>query len=532
VTAGARQGDTVVAVDVGSTSARAGIVDRAGRLLGTGVRPFAVHRPAAHHAEHASDGIWAAVGGAVRAALSAAGAQPIDVAGLAFDATCSLVMLDGAGRPATVSTTGEDRWNVVMWADHHAVAEAAEITATGHRVLDYVGGVMSPEMELPKLLWLKRHLPEAWQRYALALDLADFLTWKATGRVAASACTVTCKWTYLNHEPIGWQRDLFAQIGLADLPVRGGLPDAAMPVGAAAGPLTAAAAADLGLTERCVVGVGLIDAHAGGVGLLGHLSEADFDQTIAMIAGTSTCHMAVSREPRRIPGVWGPYFGAMLPGLWLNEAGQSASGALLDHILDWHAEGRGLGSARHQRVLARLQELRAAEGPDVAGELHVLPDFHGNRSPLADPFATGAISGLTLDSSFDSLARLYYASAIAIALGTRHILDAMNDKGYGVRTLCLTGGHVANPLLVKLYADATGCRVVIPKEEDSVLLGTAIVAAAASNLQPSFGDAARAMIHPGRTIEPDRDTAAFFARRYRQFLMMHEHRRTLKAIVV
>ena len=520
----------VVAVDIGSTSARAGVFDEHGTRLARGEHGFATQRPVKDHAEHSSAEIWRAVCAATREAVRSAGVTPDAVAGLAFDATCSLVMLDRNGRPVTVSTTGDDAWNVVMWADHRALAEADEITATKHRVLDYVGGVMSPEMELPKLLWLKLHLPKAWPRYALALDLADFLTWKTTGRVAASACTLTCKWTYLNHEANGWQRDLFAQIGLADLPERGGLPKAAMPIGALAGPLTAAAAAELGLTERCVVGVGLIDAHAGGVGLLGHLGDAEFDRTIAMIAGTSTCHMAVSREPRNIPGVWGPYFGAMLPGLWLNEGGQSASGALLDHILDWHAEGRGLGAGRHQKVFARLQELLAKEGPGLAGALHVLPDFHGNRSPLADPLATGAISGLTLDSSFDSLACLYYATAVGIALGTRHIIDAMNARGYDIGTLYLTGGHVANPLLVKLYADATGCRVMIPGEEDSVLLGTAIVAAAAAGVHDSIGDAARAMIHPGRTIEPTAGTADLFARRYRQFLLMHEHQRALKAI--
>ncbi len=143
--------------------------------------------------------------------------------GLAFDATCSLAMFDASGRPVTVSTTGRDEWNVVMWADHRAVAEAEEITATRHRVLDYVGGTMSPEMELPKLLWLKRNFPEAWARYGLALDLADFLSWQASGKLAVSACTVTCKWTYLNHEEQGWQKDLFDQIGLADLPSEGQL---------------------------------------------------------------------------------------------------------------------------------------------------------------------------------------------------------------------------------------------------------------------------------------------------------------------
>jgi ribulose kinase len=231
-----------------------------------------------------------------------------------------------------------------------------------------------------------------------------------------------------------------------------------------------------------------------------------------------------------VPGVWGPYFGAMLPGLWLNEGGQSASGALLDHILDWHAEGRALGPQRHQRVLERLQQLLAERGPAFAGDLQVLPDFHGNRSPLADPTARGVISGLTIDSSFDSLAKLYYATAIGIALGTRHIVDALNQKGYDIRTLHLTGGHVANPMLVRLYADATGCRVSIPKEEDSVLLGTAAVAATAAGLCGSLNDAARAMIREGRSIEPSAATAAFFDRQYKRFLLMQDQQRALRAV--
>jgi FGGY-family pentulose kinase len=519
----------VIAVDVGSTSARAGVFDASGNRLARAEHGFAIGRPQQDHAEHKSDEIWRAVCEAVRQAMTTAAIAPESVAGLAFDATCSLAMFDASGAPVTVSTTGDDAWNVVMWADHRAVTEAEEITATKHRVLDYVGGVMSPEMELPKLLWLKRHLPNAWARYGLALDLADFLTWKASGQIAPSACTLTCKWTYLNHEKEGWQHDLLQKIGLGDLQLRAGLPRA-MPIGTPAGNLTPQAAQQLGLTARCVVGVGLIDAHAGGVGLLGALAPDAFDSHVAMIAGTSTCHMAASREPRQIKGVWGPYFGAMLPGLWLNEAGQSASGALLDHILDLHAEGRNLGPQRHARVLARLQELLAEQGPALAGDLQVIPDFHGNRSPLANPSATGAISGLTLDSSFDSLARLYYATAISIALGTRHILDALGRSGYAIRTIHLTGGHIANPLLVSLYADATGREVSIPKEEDSVLLGTAAVAATAAGLHPSLSDAARAMIGPGRTIKPIAASASLFEWQYRRFLLMLEQQDALRAI--
>ena len=118
-------------------------------------------------------------------------------------------------------------------------------------------------------------------------------------------------------------------------------------------------------------------------------------------------------------------------------------------------------------------ELRAAEGLDLAGRLHVLPDFHGNRSPLADPHALGVISGLTLDASFDSLCRLYWRTCVAIALGVRHILETLNASGFVIDTLHVTGGHTKNPLLMELYADAIGCTVVEPLADEAVLTGTA-----------------------------------------------------------
>src|SRR4030095_3282947 len=223
-----------------------------GRRLARASHSFAVAHPLPDHAEHSSDDTRRAVRGATHAVVQSAGVAAQRVVGLAFDATCSLTLHDAGGRPATASTTGSEKWDVVVWADHRAIAEAAEITATGHRALRYVGGTMSPEMELPKLLWLKRHLPDAWQRYDLALDLADFLTWRASGRIAVSACTITCKWTYLNHEDPGWQSGLLDVIGLSDLPVRAHLPQRPFPIGSVAGNLTADAVAELGLTERCV----------------------------------------------------------------------------------------------------------------------------------------------------------------------------------------------------------------------------------------------------------------------------------------
>src|SRR5438094_545593 len=122
-------------VDVGTGSARAGLFDASGTLLGMGTHPIRIFRPEEDFVEHSSDDIWRACGVAVRAALKAAGASPSSVAGIGFDATCSLVVLDANDRPVTVSPTGDDAHDTIVWMDHRATDQASRINATKHEVL-------------------------------------------------------------------------------------------------------------------------------------------------------------------------------------------------------------------------------------------------------------------------------------------------------------------------------------------------------------------------------------------------------------
>lgn len=523
----------VCAVDVGTGSARAGILDAQGTLLGRAEHPIVMNRPQADHAEHDSQDIWSAICIAVRAAREKSGVDTDAIVGIAFDATCSLVVRDRVGEQLSVSTGGEKRWDTIVWLDHRAIAEADECTASGHVVLDSIGGVMSPEMQTPKLMWLKRKLPGTWAQAGHLFDLTDFLTWKATGALARSQCTLTAKWTYLAHEEPSWRRDFFAAVGLEDLFEHAALPEKACPVGADLGPLLPEAALALGLTEKCRVGAGVIDAYAGALGVLAGFAEnaENIGRHLALIAGTSSCVMAMSPEPQPFAGVWGPYYGAALPGLWMSEGGQSVTGALLDHVIRLHGAGGEPDAARHARIAARIMELRTVEGLDLAGRLHVLPDFHGNRSPLANPHALGVISGLTLDASFDSLCRLYWRTAVAIALGVRHVLEALNENGYLIDTLHVTGGHTRNPLLMELYADATGCTVTESVAGEAVLIGTGMLGATAAGLYPDLIAAGTAMQQGFRTRTPNPAAAKRFDRDYRVFLEMHRQRQALDAIV-
>ena len=144
----------LIGIDVGTGSARAGVFDKAGRMLGTAKAEVTIWRAAGSIVEQSSDQIWAAVCTAVRGAVAEAGIDPAEVAGIGVDATCSLVVLGPDHAPLPVSSDDPQR-NIIVWMDHRATGQAERINALGHDVLRYVGGVISPEMETPKLLWLK-----------------------------------------------------------------------------------------------------------------------------------------------------------------------------------------------------------------------------------------------------------------------------------------------------------------------------------------------------------------------------------------
>jgi FGGY-family pentulose kinase len=520
----------VVGVDVGTASVRAGVFSASGELLGRAETPIAMRRRSAREAEHDSEDIWRAAARTTREALRSAHGRAKDVVAIAFDATCSLVVRGRQGEQIPVGGDTDSRWDTITWFDHRALAEAEQCTATQHEVLDNIGGSMSPEMQIPKLMWLKRHLPRSWAAMGGAFDLVDYLSFRASGSRARSISTLASKWCWRSSR--GWPHDFHARLDLADLLDKMGWAGDGRAAGADLGPLTPSAALALGLTTRARVAAGSIDAHAGALAVLGARASSldSLDRHSCLIAGSSSSVLALAAAPRFVPGVWGPTENTILPGLWLYEAGQSASGALLDHVVRGHPAGGNPSAARHRDIAARIAVLLKAEGPDFAAGLHVLPDFHGNRSPLAEPAALGVISGLGLDTDFDSLCRLYWRTAVALALGIRQNLEALCAHDLATDTLLLAGGHGRTDLLVSLYADATGCSIVEPSAPDAMLLGSAMLAATAAGLYPSLSAAAAGMDQGGRHRPPNRAMKAVFERDYRIFLEMQRQRRVLEGM--
>ena len=528
----------VIGVDVGTGSARAGIFDLTGRMLASAKHDIALFHESGSIVEQSSGDIWRAVCHVVKAAMAQAVVAPDRIAGIGFDATCSLVVLGPGGQPLPVGPSEQLERDIIVWMDHRAVAQAERINASGHEVLKYVGGRISPEMETPKLLWLLEHRPKvfaaAWQFF----DLTDFLTWRATGDLSRSTCTVTCKWTYLAHER-RWDESYFRTIGLGVLADEGfarigqTIVDPGTPLGAG---LTAEAAAELGLRTGTPVATGVIDAHAGGIGTVG--ADGAAESCLGYVFGTSSCTMTTTRSPVFVPGVWGPYYSAMVPDTWLNEGGQSVAGAAIEHLLAMHPaapDARRSAEDSGQSLPEMLGGL-AAQGADglsgavtLVDGLHVVPEFLGNRAPLADPQARAVIAGLGMDSDRASLVALYVAGMCGIGYGLRQIIEAQAAAGAPIERVVISGGAGRGDLVRQLLADATGKPVLATRAEEPVMLGAAMLGGVAGGAFEDVQSAMARMSQIGRTYEPaGGEIAVLHDARFRAFKRLQDLAREIR----
>ena len=287
---------------------------------------------------------------------------------------------------------------------------------------------------------------------------------------------------------------------------------------------------------------GLIDAHAGGIGTVGAASgagEGSATTRMAYVFGTSACTMTSTREPAFVPGVWGPYYSAMVPGLWLSEAGQSAAGAAIDHLVSSHpaaaeAAGRAEESKTgvttwlsHQALLLEKSHSRVAL---LADGLHVVPEFLGNRAPFADPDARGLIAGLDMDRSLNGLVRLYVAGVCGLGYGLRQIIEAQHAEGVDVDTIVVSGGAGQNALVRQLLADAIGIQVAAPKTSEPVLLGSAMLGAVAAGCYADLAQAMSSMSAMGKVYDPAVcELADWHKRRYGGFQLLQETGRKLRS---
>lgn len=529
---------------MGTSSARAGLIkktENGGKLVQYHCENTEIYKPQSEFFEQSSNNIWEKVCECVKKV--SANVDPQEILGIGFDATCSLVIFDKNFEPITASPTKSDEQNIIMWMDHRADAETDFINSKNHEILKYVGGKVSLEMEIPKLLWLKHNMPDTFQRIHLAFDLPDFLTWRATGVESRSGCSLTCKWNF-DAVKGEWAKDFFDEIGLAELMAS----DARMVgskilnPGDRVGGLTRKAASEMGLLEGTAVGCSMIDAHAGALGLIGSQSEGSsvsISEKLILIAGTSTCHMSITKECVFSPGIWGPYLGALLPNYFLIEAGQSASGLLIDHLIHSHPDYKSLvatlkpNESIHDRLFSDILEMKISKNlksfHELAKDYHIYPDFHGNRSPIGDSSLKGAIVGCSMHVPI----HLTYLAVIqSLAYQTKHIINSLYNSGRTqFRSIIICGGLSKNKLFVQTQADICEIPVAISYETESVLLGAAMLGATASGAYGSLEMTIKDLSNSCFQVLPDKECSEFHMKKFKVFLKMLEDQQIYSKIM-
>jgi len=318
----------------------------------------------------------------------------------------------------------------------------------------------------------------------------------------------------------------------------------------------------MGLPAGIAVGSGVIDAYAGWIGTVGakvklphdslnaeqgknHVSQA-FTR-LAAVAGTSTCHLAMSEKPVFVNGVWGPYRDVLIPDYWLAEGGQSATGELLKHVIETHPafqEAMSVAETFNANIYDYLNEhLREMQERDNAPSISYLGrhfffygDLFGNRSPVADPEMKGSIIGLSSDKSIDGLALYYYGTMEFIALQTHQIVEAMNKSGHVISSIFMSGSQCQNAVLMELMATACGMPVLIPRYvHAAVVHGAAMLGAKAAstdkegNSEPLWNIMDR-MSKPGKAVHPNKDEGEkkLLAAKYKVFLEQCEQQRQFR----
>jgi len=572
--------DHYIGIDVGTGSARACIMNDKGDIVGLASENIGLWQPETGYYEQSTTDIWRCICNSVQRAMNQHGIEGSTIRGIGFDATCSLtVFSNDTDEPISVTgpkfdnADGNDR-NVILWLDYRPVEETDKINATNHNLLRYVGGKMSIEMEMPKVLWLKNHMPKELFDRCRFYDLTDALTHIATGNDDRSFCSVVCKQGFVpvgvDGSVKGWQEDFLKEIGLEDLcednfKRLGGVDGVSgkyHTAGDKIGTLCEKAAADLGLPPGIAVGAGVIDAYAGWIGTVGAkvrlpnsnlqsgADKNDVSQAftrLAAVAGTSTCHLAMSQKPVFVEGVWGPYRDVLIPDYWMAEGGQSATGELLKHVLETHpAFQQAMSVAEtfnaniYDYLNEHLAELQSKENAPTISYLgrhfFFYGDLFGNRSPIADPNMKGSVIGLSSDRSVDGLALMYYATMEFIALQTKQIIQRMNDSGHVINSIFMSGSQCQNSILMDLMATACEMPVVIPRYvHAAVVHGAAMLGAKAAsadkdgNTEPLW-DIMDRMSKPGKVVLPgkDQNEKKLLEAKYKVFLMQCEQQREIR----
>ncbi len=539
----------VIGLDYGSDSCRAVIADAAnGKEIATAVQYYPrwmrgefCNPKINQYRQHPLDYIEVMEGTIKEALAKSPTGIAENIVGIAFDTTGSTpVLTNSEGTPLALLPEFAENPNAmfVLWKDHTAVKEAAEINKLSKEwKIDYTayeGGIYSSEWVWAKMLHVLREDTSIRSKAYSWVEHCDWLPALITGNVKPETlprgrCAAGHKAMW--HESWGGlpSEEFLTTLDPLLAGFRSRLFEKTYPSNTLVGHLTQEWAGRLGLTTKVAVAVGAFDCHMGAVGA--QIGPGAFVRVI----GTSTCDIMVvpyeEMGKKLIPGICGQVDGSVIPGMVGLEAGQSGFGdiyAWFKRVLEWPVvqlleKSTVIDMPAKEKLIKEISDsiipelTKEAEKVPVSESAIIATDWmNGRRTPDASQLLKGTITGLTLGSSAPLIFR---ALVEATAFGSKAIIDRFLENGIEIKEVIGIGGiSLKSPFVMQTLADVLGMPIKVARTEQACAFGAAMFAAVVAGVYEKVEDAQNAM-GQGFAFEyhPNMENHKIYAGLYEQY---------------
>lgn len=481
-------------IDVSTTATKALLMDEAGRVAAVGSAPHELMTPRPLWSEQDPAAWWEAGQHAIRQAIQQAGvdADAIAAVGLAGQMH-GLVMMDTSGdvlRPA------------ILWNDGRAAAECDEMRERlgFDRLVSLTGNDAFPGFTAPKLLWVRRHEPEVYARTTQVLLPKDYVRYRLTGAYATDRAGAGGT-LLLDLKSRDWSSEVLEAFDLprAWLPPTHEGPEVTGRVSKGA-----AEATGLKAGTPVVAGGGDQAAQAVGVG-------AVRPGVVGLTLGTSGVVFAPTEEPVVAPQGRAHAFPHAVPGRWhLMGVMLSAAGSLR-----WYRDTFA-PAVSYDDLLAE-----AAEAPAGCDGLTFLPYLSGERTPHANPYATGVLIGLTPRHERGHVTR---AVLEGVAFGLRDNLRLLEEAGVPApEELRSSGGGMRGALWRQILADVLAVPLTAPQTTEGAAYGAALLAGVGAGHWGDVDAACEATVTTAPAATPDPEAVDRYAAPYARYRAIYPH---------
>lgn len=484
----------LLGIDIGTTGAKTVLFTEHGTSVATAFSPWPMSMPQPAWAEQDPEDWWTGTVASIREVLAASVVDPASITGIGLSGQMhGLVLLDAKQEVLRPS---------IIWCDQRTGEECAWIDRTigTDRLVAAISNPVLPGFTAPKLVWVRSHEPDIWERARTILLPKDYVRLRLTGEIAIELSDAAGT-ALFNVAERRWADDLLGDLGIprAWLPAVCGSTDVV-------GGITRSVAEATGLREGTPVVGGGADNACAAVG------NGVIHQGLGMVSiGSSGVVLAPSREPRVDSGLRVHTFNHSVPDLWYLMGVTQGAGLSLRWFRDEFGDTERTRAMLEGRDAYDLMADEAAVSPPGSKGVIWLPYMQGERTPHFDPAARAVLFGL---STAHTKADVFRAVLEGVACSLRDCLSIVREQGVTIEQVRLTGGGARSRLWRQIVADVMGVELVITSTDEGPALGAALLAAVGTGIYGTIDEACAATIAIDETVEPIPDHMALYDRTY------------------